>query len=117
MKPTTLAQVLGTALATATAAAAVSIAEINGNHYNSPLEGTNVQNVTGLVTAAGENGIYIRSLEPDSDPATSESLYVFSRTIGSQTKVGDIVSMDGHIEQYRYAISTKQIIFRAEYSS
>ncbi|KAJ6787300.1 hypothetical protein PWT90_07615 [Aphanocladium album] len=97
MKP---AMLLGAALTAASSAAAVTIAEINGNKFVSPLDGQNVTNVTGLVTASNDNGIWIRSLQPDNDARTSESIYVFDKNIIKSTKVGDIVSLNGRVEMY-----------------
>jgi hypothetical protein len=42
-------------------ASAVTIAEINGNKFLSPLAGQTVTNVTGLVTANSTSGFYLRS--------------------------------------------------------
>ncbi|KAM7208377.1 Endonuclease/exonuclease/phosphatase [Naviculisporaceae sp. PSN 640] len=82
-------------------AGAVTIAEINGNKFMSPYAGQSVTNVTGLVTAKGPNGIWIRSTTPDDDPTTSESIYVFSNTVGANLKVGDVISLDGKVTEYR----------------
>lgn len=101
MKTLTLGHLVGAALTAATSVAAVTIAQINGNKFVSPLDGQNVSNVTGLVTAAGPNGVWIRSLEADNDPATSEGLYVFGKTILTKVKAGDVISLDGHVEMYR----------------
>ncbi|KAF2760841.1 endonuclease/exonuclease/phosphatase family protein [Pseudovirgaria hyperparasitica] len=80
---------------------ALTIAEINGNRFLSPYAGQAVSNVTGLVTAKSPAGIYIRSTTPDNDVATSESLHVFSSTIGRNLSVGDIVNLGGVITEYR----------------
>ena len=101
MKPATLSRVLGAVLTAATSVAAATIAEINGNRFVSPLNGQNVTNVTGLVTASNDNGIWLRSLQPDDDARTSEGLYVFGKNITSSVKVGDLISLDGRIEMYR----------------
>lgn len=82
-------------------AAALTIAEINGNKYLSPLSGQAVTDVTGLLIAKGPNGIWIRSTTPDDDTATSEAIYVFSKSVGANLTVGDIVSLDGKVTEYR----------------
>ena len=82
-------------------AAALTIAEINGNKFLSPLSGQSVTDVTGLLIAKGPNGIWIRSTTPDDDDATSEAIYVFSKTVGASLAVGDIVSLDGEVTEYR----------------
>ncbi len=84
-------------------AAALTIAEINGNKFISPYSGQSVANVTGLVVAKGPSGIWIRSTAPDEDPATSEAIYVFSNTVGANLTVGDIISLDGKVVEYRSA--------------
>ncbi len=101
MKPTTLGRVFGAVLTAAASVAAVTIAEINGNRFVSPLDGQNITNLTGLVTASNANGIWLRSLQPDGDARTSEGLYVFGKTILGSVKVGDVISLNGHVEMYR----------------
>ena len=78
-----------------------SISQINGNRYLSPYEGKHVSNVQGLVTATSAKGIYIRSTEADSDPATSESIYVYGKYISSDLSVGDIITLSGRVSEYR----------------
>lgn len=95
------------------AVSALTIAEINGNHYSSAYDGQDVKNVTGLITAIGGNGLFLRSLEPDNDAATGEALFVFTNKQKLPVKVGDVVSMDGHIELYR---SNKNYIYIRELS-
>ncbi|KAL2812173.1 Endonuclease/exonuclease/phosphatase [Aspergillus granulosus] len=83
------------------AVAAVTIAEINGNAYISPLKGESVSGVEGLVTAIGEDGFFIRSTSPDSDDATSESIYVYGSSSVSKVAVGDIITLSGKVTEYR----------------
>ena len=85
-------------------AAALTIAEINGNKFISPYSGQAVTNVTGLLIAKGPSGIWIRSTTPDDNPATSEAIYVFSKTTANLT-VGDIISLDGSVAEYRSSAS------------
>lgn len=82
-------------------ASAATIAEINGNRFNTPLNGTAVTGVEGLVLAKGPNGIWIRSTTPDDDDRTSEAVYVFNRNVGAGVTVGDVITLDGTIFQYR----------------
>ncbi|KAM5348772.1 hypothetical protein ACJ41O_008595 [Fusarium nematophilum] len=82
-------------------AAALTIAEINGNRFLSPYQGKNVTDVEGLVTAVGSSGFYLRSTKPDRSSLTSEGLYIFGRSAVSQVAVGDIVTLDGLVEEYR----------------
>ncbi|KAM0740612.1 hypothetical protein ACQRIT_005796 [Beauveria bassiana] len=101
MKPAILGRFFGAVLAAASVTAATTIAEINGNQFVSPLSGQNVRNVTGLVTASNNNGIWLRSLQSDSDARTSEGLYVFGNSILGSVKVGDVISLNGRVEMYR----------------
>lgn len=82
-------------------ASALTIAEINGNKYISPYSGQTVTNVTGLLIAKGPNGVFIRSTTPDKDIATSEAIYVFDRNVGANLTVGDIISLDAKVLEYR----------------
>ncbi|KAK3381080.1 Endonuclease/exonuclease/phosphatase-like protein [Podospora didyma] len=102
MKPTT--RILCLALASLQSlAAAVTISEINGNKYISPYSGQSLTDITGLLIAKGPNGIWIRSTTPDNDVATSEAVYVFSSTVGANLAVGDVVSLDAKVAEYRSA--------------
>lgn len=92
---------IATLLASAGVATAVTIAEINGNSFLSPLSGQAVTGVKGLVTAIGTNGIFLRSTEPDEDPATGEGLFVFGSPIRGQVKVGDVITLNGQVTEYR----------------
>ena len=93
---------LGWAIAAAAGAAAVTIAEINGNRYLSPYAGRQVTNVTGVVLARGPAGIWIRSTTPDDNPATSEAIYVFGNASSARNlSVGTVVSLDGKVTEYR----------------
>ena len=82
---------------------AVTIAEINGNKFLSPYAGQTLTNVTGLVTAKGPSGVWIRSTTPDDDVRTSESIYVYSSSVGASLSVGDIISLDAKVSEYRSA--------------
>jgi hypothetical protein len=88
-------------LGAAGVAAAITISEINGNKFISPLNGTSVTGVEGLVIAKGPNGIWLRSTTPDDDDATSEAIYVFSSSVGRNLTVGDIVTLDGRVQEFR----------------
>jgi hypothetical protein len=83
-------------------AAALTIAEINGNKFLSPYSGETVTNVTGLLIAKGPSGVWIRSTTPDDDPVTSEAIYVFGTVSAS---VGDTISFDGKVTEYRQQAS------------
>jgi hypothetical protein len=93
---------------------ALTIAEINGNKFLSPYKDQTVSNVTGVVTAKGPDGLWLRSTQPDSDERTSESLYVFGRTFGANLTVGDTIVVGGKVLEYR---SNKDYIYLTELSA
>jgi hypothetical protein len=90
------------ALATSiTLSSAISIAEINGPKFLSPFNGQTVANVSGVITAKGPDGIFLRSNVPDRDERTSESIYVFGRAFGVNLTVGDSIIIGGRVTEYR----------------
>ncbi|KAK7433153.1 hypothetical protein QQZ08_000084 [Neonectria magnoliae] len=80
---------------------AETIAQINGDRFLSPYDGKNVTDVVGLVTAISSAGFWLRSTKPDRNRATSEGLYVFGSRATSQVAVGDVVTLDGLVKEYR----------------
>ncbi|ERF73316.1 hypothetical protein EPUS_03149 [Endocarpon pusillum Z07020] len=85
-----------------TAASCVSIFEITGDRFISPLRGQRVSNVTGIVTAKGPDGFWLRSVTPDRDASTSESIYVFGRTAATPRTVGEqIVLSTATVTEFR----------------
>lgn len=109
-----VSRILVAIVSTCVSVKALTIAEITGNKFLSPYSGQTVTNVTGLVTAKSSAGIWIRSTTPDDDARTSESIYVFSSTIGTNLTVGDIISLDGKISEYR---STATYLYLTELAS
>lgn len=95
---------------------ALTIAEINGNKFLSPYNGQTVSNITGVVTAKGPDGIWIRSTDPDRDARTSESLYVFGAKFASANNltIGDAISVGGKVSEYR---SNKDYVYLTELSN
>lgn len=77
-----------------------TIAQIQGAAHRSPLEGTAVRDVPGIVTATNDAGFWMQSTRPDHDPATSEGLYVYTRTAPT-VAVGDEVRVSGEVSEYR----------------
>ncbi|EMC94815.1 hypothetical protein BAUCODRAFT_25924 [Baudoinia panamericana UAMH 10762] len=90
---------------------AITIAEINGNRFISPYKGQTVTGVQGLVTAKGPNGFWIRSTTPDTDDVTSESIYVYGRAGLPNATVGNVVSLNGRVTEYR---STSTYLYLTE---
>lgn len=100
--------------ASAAVASALTIAEINGNKFLSPYNGQTVSNVSGVITAKGPDGLWIRSKTPDGDARSSESIYVFGRTFGANLTVGDEIAIRGKVTEFR---SNKDYVFLTEIGS
>ena len=90
---------------------ALTISEINGVNYISALRDQSVSDVTGLVTAKGPKGIWLRSTSPDDDPRTSDSIYVYTDETPLDVSVGDIIVINGEVAEYR---SSPDNLFLAE---
>jgi uncharacterized protein len=75
------------------------IHEIQGKAHLSPLAGTKVKS-PGVVTAKSSNGFWFQDPEPDSDPATSEGLFVFTNAAPA-VNVGDAVTVTGTVAEFR----------------
>ncbi|KAI4599273.1 hypothetical protein KJ359_002232 [Pestalotiopsis sp. 9143b] len=86
-------------------AAAVTIEEINGNKFLSSYNGQAVTNVTGIVTAKGPSGLWIRSVEKGTDPKVSDAIYVYGSALASNTSIatGDVIVLNGKVSEYRSA--------------
>lgn len=83
---------------TATPPPGDTIAKIQGAGHISPYRNKAVTNVEGVVTVVRFDGFYFQSLAPDTDPATSEGIFVFTETVPS-VKEGDVVVLDGQIAE------------------
>ncbi|KAF1850692.1 endonuclease/exonuclease/phosphatase family protein-like protein [Cucurbitaria berberidis CBS 394.84] len=92
---------LALAASLAVSSSATTIAEINGPKFLSPLKDQAVSNVSGIITAKGPDGLWLRSIYPDRDERTSESLYVFGRAFGANLTVGDSIVVRGQVAEYR----------------
>src|ERR671934_2298728 len=79
----------------------VPIHDIQGASHISPKNGQNVSNVNGIVTAKRTNGFYMQDPSPDADPATSEGIFVFTSSAPSSVNVGDAVTVNGHVSEFR----------------
>ncbi|KAI0601687.1 endonuclease/exonuclease/phosphatase family protein [Biscogniauxia sp. FL1348] len=101
---TTLRRLAATAtVLLATGASAQTIAQINGNRFLSPYAGQAVSNVTGVVTAKGPSGIWLRATTPCADARVSDGLYVYGSALARNASiaVGDVVAVDGTVSEYR----------------
>ena len=79
---------------------AETVAQIQGASHLSPRAGTPVNGVTGIVTARAGNGFWMQDPVGDADLATSEGIFVFTRT-SPTVVVGDAVSVDGAVTEFR----------------
>ncbi|SDK87532.1 endonuclease/exonuclease/phosphatase family protein [Streptomyces indicus] len=83
-------------------AAPVRIHDIQGTTRLSPLDGQQVSEVEGIVTgvrAYGARGFWIQDAQPDTDPATSEGVFVFTGSAPT-VKTGDAVRVSGTVTEY-----------------
>ncbi|TQR20372.1 DUF6359 domain-containing protein [Psychrobacillus vulpis] len=79
----------------------LAIRDIQGKGHFSPYEGTNVQNITGVVTHLYNSANFvIQDINPDNDNTTSEAIIVNKASNG--LKVGDLVSVTGTVEEWYY---------------
>ena len=111
LRATAFVAALSTSLALAAftavpaAAAPSTIAAVQGDGTSTPLNGQTVT-VEGVVTVdqrtGGYNGVYIQSLAPDENPATSEGVFVFlgSRSSSTTLAIGDRVEVTGTAGEY-----------------
>src|SRR6202000_3290462 len=78
------------------------IHDIQSDSWLSPDDGDQVTNVPGIVTAirstGRSRGYWIQDPEPDSDPATSEGIFVFTSSPG--VAVGDSVLVSGTVKDF-----------------
>lgn len=84
----------------APAAAAVRIHAIQGAAHISPLNGQQVSNVPGIVTAVSSNGFWMQDPTPDGNPATSEGIFVFTSSAPSAAP-GASVQVSGTVQEFR----------------
>ncbi|MET0592252.1 MAG: lamin tail domain-containing protein, partial [Polyangiaceae bacterium] len=76
------------------------IRDIQGRTHISPLAGSVVSAVAGIVTVVGTTGFYFQDPTPDADDATSEGLFVY--TASAPTVIaGDSVLVSGTVDEFR----------------
>lgn len=80
---------------------AITISEINGHKFLSSYNGQTVKDVKGLVTAKGPQGFWIKSTTLDLDIRSSNSIYVFNTPALANVTVGDIITLDANVTEYR----------------
>lgn len=83
-------------------ASEVRIHGIQGSGRISPLVGTPVADVPGIVTgvrAYGSRGFWFQDPNPDKDAATSEGIFVFTNAVPT-VAVGDSIKVSGTVTEY-----------------
>jgi uncharacterized protein len=83
------------------------IHDIQGSSWVSPQNGQTVTNVPGIVTGlrtSSSKGFWFQDPSPDSDPATSEGLFVFTSSTPA-VAVGDSVLVSGKVSDF-YPLSS-----------
>ncbi|HEX9369874.1 MAG TPA: lamin tail domain-containing protein, partial [Roseiflexaceae bacterium] len=76
------------------------IHDIQGARHTSPISGTLVIDVPGVVTAKRSNGFYMQDPEPDALDATSEGIFVYTTTAPTVV-VSDSVQVSGKVVEFR----------------
>jgi len=84
-----------------TIAPPVAIHDIQGVAHISPKAGQTVGSVHGIVTAKRSNGFYMQDPNPDADDATSEGIFVFTSSAPTSVNVGDSVSVNATVQEFR----------------
>ncbi|MFD8946727.1 endonuclease/exonuclease/phosphatase family protein [Streptomyces californicus] len=90
----------------------VRIHDIQGTTRVSPLDGTAVTGVPGVVTGvrtSGSRGFWIQDAAPDDDPRTSEGLFVYTGSAAPTVKVGDSVLVSGKVAEYYPGTGTQSL--------
>lgn len=81
----------------------VRVHDIQGATRTSPLAGTEVRDVPGVVTGVrteGSRGFWLQDEEGDDDPATSEGVFVYTGSDAPEVSVGDAVRVSGTVTEY-----------------
>ncbi len=84
----------------------IAIHDIQGTGHYSPLDGSNVENVEGIVTYIYEirGGQYFHMQTPedqaDDDPNTSEGIIVYTGNTLPDVQKGDLVNVTGQVSEY-----------------
>lgn len=79
--------------------ASVLISGIQGDGFRSPLLGEKLI-VSGVVTMIDEpEGLFIESLQPDDNPATSEGLYLNSTALAATVQPGTYIAVQGVVSE------------------
>jgi uncharacterized protein len=93
--------------------AAPRIHDIQGAAHLSPLAGRQVGQVPGVVTAVTGNGFWAQDPLPDTNEATSEGIFVFTKS-SPTVVVADSVLIDGVVNEFRPGGATSTNLTRTE---
>lgn len=95
---------------------ALTIGEINGDRFLSPYNGQDVSNVTGIVTAKGPDGVWVRSVREGSDSRVSDAVYIYGPALAKNTSIstGDVLVLGGKVSEYR---SNKDYLYLTQITS
>jgi predicted extracellular nuclease len=97
-----LLNIIVTALsACSSLASALTISQINGYRYLSSYDGVDITGIKGLVTAKGPSGFFLKSTTLDLDMRSSNSIYVYGYAAAKNVTVGDIITLDATVSEYR----------------
>ncbi|MBW4719705.1 endonuclease/exonuclease/phosphatase family protein [Saccharothrix obliqua] len=80
------------------------IHDVQGTTRVSPLLGRKVVGVPGVVTATratGDRGFWFQDPNPDTDPRTSDGLFVYTADLTPTVEPGDSVLVSGTVAEYR----------------
>ncbi|MGH3545971.1 MAG: hypothetical protein ACRDPW_08615 [Mycobacteriales bacterium] len=78
----------------------VRIHDIQGPGHLSPLRGLSVADVSGVVTAVHDQGLWLQDTKPDNKADTSEGIYVYLAD-SPGVDVGDTVTVSGTVAEVR----------------
>ncbi|NJO40476.1 MAG: hypothetical protein HC865_07380 [Cyanobacteria bacterium RU_5_0] len=78
---------------------AVQIHDIQGSDHRSPLVDETVTDVPGIVTVSLNKGFFMQDPESDDDNATSEAIFVFTKTKPT-VDLGDEVLVSGVVKEF-----------------
>ncbi|PLW72096.1 nuclease [Streptomyces sp. SCUT-3] len=92
------------------------IRDVQGARHVSALAGKSVTDVPGVVTAVGAAGFWMQDAAPDSDPATSEGIYVHAGSAPG-VSVADSVKVSGTVTEYRSGGSASTSLTLTEITS
>ena len=80
------------------------ISQVQGSGSTSPYVGQ-VVTTSGVVTKVDNNGFFMQSLTPDSDPNTSEGIFVFTST-APIVSAGQLVQVTAKVQEFNVGAAT-----------